>query len=203
MTHDSFIERIKSLSPRGVIIQREDFVQVSPIPLAASLAAKRLTLLPEDRLLTFFFDAPRSLRNNLLRRLRWLDTSGEAKAFAHTLLAADRMGNLPTLNTDEGAEYLDHLVHIDPDLVMTTIQRIFGELNADDLKQVTSGRRHLVWALERLAFRKASFDAAAALLRRLAASETEGDISNNATGQFTQLYQLYLSGTEAPPEMRL
>jgi hypothetical protein len=86
---------------------------------------------------------------------------------------------------------------------MTTIQRIFGELNADDLKQVTSGRRHLVWALERLAFRKASFDAAAALLRRLAASETEGDISNNATGQFTQLYQLYLSGTEAPPEMRL
>lgn len=203
MTHDSFIERIKSFSPRGVVIQRDDSVQVSPIPLAASLAAKRLTLLPVERLLTFFFDAPESLRNNLLRRLRWLDTSGDAKAFARALLAADRMGNLPILNTNGGAECLDNLVHVVPDVAMTTIQGVFGELTAEELKQVTLGRRYVVWALEKLAFRKASFDSAATLLRRLAASETEGDISNNATGQFSQLYQLYLSGTEAPPEMRL
>lgn len=203
MTHDSFIERIKSFSPRGVVIQRDDFVQVLPIPLAASLAAKRLTLLPQDRLLTFFLDAPESLRNNLLRRFRWLDTSEEARAFARALLAADHLGNLQTLNTNAGAECLDNLVHVDPDLAMTTIQRVFGELTAEELKRVTSGRRHLVWALEKLAFRKASFDSSATFLRRLAASETEGDISNNATGQFTQLYQLYLSGTEAPPEMRL
>lgn len=203
MTHDSFIERIKSFSPRGVIIERDEFVQVSPIPLAASLAAKRLALLSHDKLLSFFLDAPRSLTNALLHRLRRLDTCEEAKAFARTLLAANRMGNLPTLNTDEGAECLDNLVHVVPDLAMATLQRVFAELTADELEGVTDGRRHLVWALEKLAFRKASFDGAAALLRRLAASETEGDISNNATGQFTQLYQLYLSGTEAPPEMRL
>jgi hypothetical protein len=85
---------------------------------------------------------------------------------------------------------------------MATIHRVFDGLSAEELHQVREGRRHLVWALEKLAFRKESFDGAATLLRRLAASETEGDISNNATGQFTQLYQLYLSGTEAPPETR-
>jgi len=203
MTQDSFVERIKSFTSRGVVAQRDDSVQVTPIPLAAALGANRLELLSKDKLLDFFLRAPETLKNGLLRRLRWLDTSAEAKWLAQTLLAADCMGNLPTLNTNWGAECLDHLVHVDPDLVMTTVQRVFGELTADELQQVREGRRHLVWALEKLAFRKESFDGAASLLRRLAASETEGDISNNATSQFTQLYQLYLSGTEAPPDMRL
>jgi hypothetical protein len=40
-------------------------------------------------------------------------------------------------------------------------------------------------------------------LRRLGAAETEERIGNNASGQFKQLYQLYLSGTDASPEARL
>ena len=203
MTQDAFIERIKSFSSRGVIVKRDDYVQVAPIPLAASLGANRLEVLPEGNLLAFFLDAPESLKSSLLRRLRWFDTSADAKAFAHSLLAADCMGNLATLNTNWGAECLDHLVHVDPDLVLTTIQRVFGRLTDDDLHQVNAGRRYLVWALEKLAFRRENFDGAATILRRLAASETEETISNNATSQFTQLYQLYLSGTEASPEMRL
>ncbi|MDO8356198.1 MAG: hypothetical protein Q7U76_07400 [Nitrospirota bacterium] len=203
MTQDALVEHSKSFFSRGVVVQRGDFVQVAPIPLAASLGSTRLSLLPERRLLAFFLEAPDSLKTSLLRRMKWLDTSAEAKAFARSLLAADCLGNLAILNTESGAECLDHLVHVDPDLVMVTIQRVFGGLADDELQQVRAGRRHLVWALEKLAFRKESFDGAAMLLRRLAASETEGNISNNATGQFKQLYQLYLSGTEAPPEVRL
>ena len=203
MTQDAFIERIKSFSSRGVIVKRGDYVQVAPIPLAASLGANRLEVLPEGNLLAFFFDAPESLKNSLLRRLRWFDTSANAKTFAQKILAATCMGNLETFNTKWGAECLDHLVHVDPDLVMTTIQRVLGGLTADELQQVNTGRRYLVWALEKLAFRRESFDGAATMLRRLAASETEETISNNATGQFTQLFQLYLSGTEASPELRL
>ena len=40
-------------------------------------------------------------------------------------------------------------------------------------------------------------------MRRLGAAETEENISNNASGQFKELYQLQLSGTEASPEERL
>lgn len=203
MTQDAFIERVKSFGSRGVVIQRGDFIQVTPIPLAAVLGAHRLSLLPEKKLVDFFSAAPDRLKQSLLRRIRWLDTSAEAKAFARILLGTDYFGNLATLNTDFGAESLGRLVHIDPDLAMATIERVFGEQTSEDLCSVNAGRRHLVWALEKLAFRKESFDGAAKLLRRLAASETENNISNNATGQFKQLYQLYLSGTESPPRPRL
>ena len=86
---------------------------------------------------------------------------------------------------------------------MATIDRVFGGRTNDELRVVADGRRHLVWALEKLAFRENSFDSAATLLRRLAAAETEERISNNASGRFKQLYQLYLSGTEAGPAARL
>jgi hypothetical protein len=138
-----------------------------------------------------------------LKRLRWLDTAPEAKQFAQTLLNSENLGNITALNTDFGAECLDRLVHVDPDTAMATIDRVFGSLTTQDLRAIEDGRRHLVWALEKLAFRKQSFDRAATLLRRLAVAETENHISNNATGQFKQLYQLYLSGTEADPAARL
>lgn len=40
-------------------------------------------------------------------------------------------------------------------------------------------------------------------MRRLGAAETENHIGNNASEQFKGLYHLYLSGTEADPEIRL
>jgi hypothetical protein len=203
MTHDEFVEGIKSFKSRGIVIQRADFVQATPIPLAASLAAHRLSFLSANRLAAFFLEAPDRLKRSLLRRLRWLDTSPDAKAFARKLLDAKCLGNFTTLNTDFGAECLDHLVHVDPDLAMATIDRVFGKLRSEELQSVESGRRYLVWALAKLAFRKESFDGAATLLRRLAASDEEGNIFKNATSQFTQLYQLFLSGTESPPTARL
>ena len=203
MTEDAFVAQIKSFTSRGIIEQRGDYAQVAPIPLAARLGAHRLSLLADGKLVAFFGKAPADLKENLLRRLRWLDTAPEAMAFAQTLLAPDNLGNLAALNTDFGAKCLDRLVHVDPATTMATIDRVFGGLSNDELRAVSEGRRHLVWALEKLAFRKESFDRAATLLRRLATAETEDRISNNANGQFKQLYQLYLSGTEAEPNARL
>ena len=94
-------------------------------------------------------------------------------------------------------------MHVDPDLAMATIHRVFGKLSNEELQGIESGRRYLVWALAKLAFRKESFDSAATLLRRLAASDAESNIFKSATSQFTQLYQMFLSGTEAPPTARL
>jgi len=203
MTQDAFVEQINSFSSRGVILKRGNHAQVTPIPLAASLGSNRLTLLPTTTLSTFFMDATPSLRNSLLRRMRWFDTTPEVKEFARNLLATNCLGNLEALNTDSGSEYFDLLVHVDPEAVMTTIHRLIGSLMSEELQQIVAGRRYLVWALEKLVFRRQGFDTAATLLRRLATSETEAGIANNATGQFTQLYQLYLAGTEASPDMRL
>lgn len=203
MTGDAFVEHVKSFKARGIGAQRGDFMQVQPIPLAARLAADRLSLLPDGKLATFFLDAPGELKGSLLRRIRWLDMQPEAKGFARRILAPDIMGNLGTLNTRFGSETLDRLVHLDPDHAMSVIDSVFGKLSIDELQTVVEGRRYLVWALEKLAFRSATFERAARLLRRLGAAETEDKIGNNASGEFTGLFQLYLSGTEAGPDERL
>ncbi len=203
MPEDTFVEDLKSIKPRGIIVQRGDFVQVQPIPLAARLATDRLSLLPDGKLASLFAEAPSELRISILRRFRWLDTSPEAKIFAKQLLHENCLGNLAALNSGFGSEAVDHLVHIEPDAVMSTIDRLFGKLPLEQLYDIKEGRRHIVWALEKLAFRKKTFERAATLLRRLGAAETEEQIGNNACGQFKQLYQLYLSGTQASPEERL
>jgi hypothetical protein len=141
---DVFIESVKSFKPRGIIEQRGDFIQVTPIPLATCLGVRRLSLLPDGKLEAFFAKAPPELRTSLLKRLRWLDTAPEAKQFAQTLLSSENLGNIAALNTEFGAECLDRLVHIDPDTAMVTIDRVFGSLTTQDLGVIKDGRRHLV-----------------------------------------------------------
>jgi hypothetical protein len=115
MSEDIFVEALKSFQPRGIIIQRGAFIQVQPIPLAARLAARRLSLLPDGKLGLFFIQAPRELRLSILRRLRWLDTSAAAQAFARQLLQEGNLGNLTALDSRFGSEALDYLVHVEPD----------------------------------------------------------------------------------------
>jgi hypothetical protein len=203
MSEDAFVEDLNSFKSRGIIVQRGDFVQVQPIPLAARLGAHRLSLLLDAKLVSFFMAAPPDLRVSLLRRLRWLDTSPKAKTFARRMLHENCLGNLPALNSGLGSEALGHLVHVEPDAVMSTIDHVFGDLSIDQLRCIKAGRRHIVWTLEKLAFRKETFERAATLMLRLGAAETEEQIGNNASEQFKQLYQLYLSGTQASPEERL
>jgi len=155
-----------------------------------------------DKLLDLFNQAPGELRASLLRRLKWMDTSPTAVAFAERLLEPDLLGSYAALNTETGSKALDRLVHVAPDAVARTIERVFGSLTIDELRAAEGARRYLVWSLEKLVFRKQTFNSAARLLRKLAAAETE-NFSNNSTGIFKQLYQLYLSGTEADPATRL
>lgn len=203
ISSDRFIEHILSFDARGLVIKRGGFIQIDPIPLAARLGEHRLSVLSADALLRLFKSAPVELQASLLKRMRWLDTSPTARAFARAMLSKEGIGNLAALNTESGAKCLDRLVHVDPEAATTTIDRVFGDLGIDELKALKDGRRYLVWALEKLVFRKASFDRAATLLRRLAAGENEDAIGNNASGQFKQLYQLQLCGTEAEPAARL
>ncbi len=196
------MEHILSFEARGIVTRRGDFLQVGPVPLAARLGLARLAVMTADKLLDFFNQAPEELRASLLRRLKWMDTSPTATAFAERLLEPDLLDNFARLNTEAGSKALDRLVHVAPDAVARTIERVFGSLTIDELRAAEGARRYLVWSLEKLVFRRKTFDSAARLLRKLAVAETES-FSNNSTGTFQQLYQLYLSGTEADPAARL
>lgn len=201
-TTPRFVEHLLSFESRGIITRRGDFLQVGPVPLAARLGLTRLALMTADKLLDFFNQAPEELRASFLRRLKWMDTSPTATAFAERLLEPGLLGSYVALNTEAGSKALDRLVHVAPDAVARTIERVFGSLTIDELRAAEGARRYLVWSLEKLAFRRKTFVSAARLLRKLAVAETE-NFSNNSTGIFQQLYQLYLSGTEADPAARL
>ena len=53
-----------------------------------------------------------------------------------------------------------------------------------------------MWALERLCFREETFVESAKVLMCFAVAEIETYYSNNATDYFTQLFRIFLAGTE-------
>lgn len=99
------------------------------------------------------------------------------------------------INTDQGARLIMSLSEIAPKEVMEALVICFKAKSTEELLEFKDGRRYLVWALERLCFRKETFKDATRLLYRLAQAENE-NIGNNATNKFYQLFQPYLAGTE-------
>ena len=198
---ERLVEVLHGAQGRGIVERRGHFVQIVPIPLAARLASARLQKLPDTTLSRFFVTAPEGLKSSLLARLRWLDTTDEAHQFARQLLDEAQFGNLSALRTDFGAKCLERLVHVDPDRVMRTLDRILLPLELEDLGSFSyTTRAHLVLALERLVFRNATFERAARMLLRLAVAAPMNDA---AARNFQQLFHLHLSGTEVAPDRRL
>ena len=201
-TGDEMYEHLAEAAKHHIVDRRNRFFIAQPLPIAVFLGTRRLDLLRVSTIMHFIEMAPENLLLSFLRQWRHFDVSKTAVAVAERLLARDgKFGSLEALNTEFGSQCLDALVHVSPDAVLDTINRVFISLSVDELKEVKNGRRHLVWALEKLAFRKRSFPIAARLLMRLAAAENE-IYGNNATGLFKGYFQLHLCGTEADPFVR-
>lgn len=200
---DIFIEALNSLSVRGITRRRGNYIQVQLITLATLLGKQRLNSLRKGKISTIFEDMPDALQVELLRQLRWLDTHPEAHNFARALLTPTKLGNFEALNSARGTEYLNYLVHIVPDLVMLTVDTVLGSLSLNELTRFDKGKQHLIWALDKLAFREQSFLGAATLLRKFSAVAEPSTYTDTATSHFLRLYQVLLSGTEASPDLKL
>jgi len=201
-TGDQMYEHLAKAAEHQIVDHRGRFFTVQPLPIAAFLGARRIDLLRIKTILHFIESAPPDLLFSFLSQWRHFDVSTTAVTVASRLLQRDgQLGSLENLNTEFGSKCLDALVHANPDEVSDTVNRVFGALSIEELTEIKAGRRYLVWALEKLVFRKSSFSMGTRLLMRLAAAENE-TWSNNATGLFKQLFQLHLSGTEVEPSAR-
>lgn len=195
---------LKRFEKRGIVLFRGRYAAVQPLPLAVHLAARQLAEMRPETVEAIAADAPSDLAQGFFKRLQNLDFSPEAKRFAERQLAqGGAFSTLEALSSDHRARLFGSLVHVTPDWAMATMDRVLGSLADPELKRTGPGRRHLVWALEKLAFRLETFDPAARLLLRLAVAETDHRVGNNATGVFKHLFNLHLSGTQAPPDQRL
>jgi hypothetical protein len=109
------------------------------------------------------------------------------------------------LKTEQGARLFLALTEADPELALECLKRTIGKWSKEELLAFTTGRREVVWALERIAIWKDLFTDAARILLALGEAENES-YSNNASGVFAGLFTPAYgraAPTEAPPLERL
>ena len=111
-------------------------------------------------------------------------------------------GSAEVLNTELGSQLFRFVVGVNPIATVNSLYSAFAKMDKEMLKKIGPGRRNLIWAIEKLCFRKETFETAAKILYAFAVSENE-NWSNNATGQFVQLFQTLIPGTETDFDERL
>ena len=109
------------------------------------------------------------------------------------------------LKTRLGSRFFLALAEADPKSALKCLMRTMGTWDRDALFHFTTGRRDVVWALEKIAMKRDLFVDAARLLLALGEAENEG-WSNNASGTFAGLFSPgpgRVAPTEASPAERL
>lgn len=200
-TGQKMYRELSRFTERGVLFRQGDYGEVQPLPLAMRLSNQWLESNPSGALEILFRSLSEEMKLKMVGRLRWVSWSDKVTSFARALLA-EALPDETALDSEFGSKLLDRFVHLAPDATMEHLDSLLASNSIDELAAFDSGRRYTIWALEKLVFRRQTFDPAARLLLKLGAAENE-DWSNNASGQFIGLFQLYLSGTEATPEEKL
>ncbi|MCL5986949.1 MAG: hypothetical protein M1371_10380 [Actinobacteria bacterium] len=104
------------------------------------------------------------------------------------------------LRTELGANFFLALSKAKPESAMDFLENTVGKWAKEELLNFTTGRRDVVWALQKIAVWEHLFVRAANLLLALGEAENE-PYGNNASGIFKDLFQL-ITTTEASPIVR-
>ena len=147
-------------------------------------------------------DASPDLKVGAAKQLALLNTTEVAqKVVKHICREGGSFDSIKGILQSGHTEVLSYLAEIDTSLVAEQIRRSLQ--HSRDLDMIRGKiRRHLVRALEKIAFHNGSFDEGAHLLLRLALAENEA-YDNNATGLFVRLFPVILGNTAANGHVRL
>ncbi len=203
LTAADFRGGLEALVDQGVAQRRGNLVILEPKPVAIRLAEsqwREWNAGKWDEILAGGTSA--NLKVSAARQLSLLDTTDISKdVVAHVCRPGGPFDGFGGIAGTGHASVLSFLSEIDARIVVDQIERSLG--NVGDLSGVKGDtRRHLVWALEKIAFRRDTFEDGARLLLRLAVAENEQYIGNNATGQFKALFPMFLGNTAADGELR-
>lgn len=202
---DEFYDCVKRFEERGLIDRRGRFAKLVPKPLAIRLAAEwwRRTR-PQKQKELIESEMPGALVESFCDQISRLDFLPEVKTLTEELCGPQGpFGQAEVILSNRGSRLFRSLVEVNPEATSRALSTIIQHLNEKELFAIDGDvRRNLVWALEKLCFHEACFEEAANSLLLLASAENES-WSNNATGQFKQLFRTFLSGTEAPPSLRM
>ena len=201
---EKFHRICRKFKKRGILQQKGRFIRVTPIPLAITLAAEWWDNIASDQAIEIVNKvAAIGLAEQFCDQISKLHFSKKAQQLTKDLCGEQGpFGNAEVLNTEEGSRLFRSLVEVNPQATTDALERAFEGWTRDQMLKVGPGRRNLVWSLEKLCWWSETFPKAARLLLRFAVAENES-WGNNATGQFKQLFQIYLPGTQANLDERI
>ena len=194
---------VSRLIDRGAAQRKGRSVILQPRPAAMKLAERQWREWSrEDWDAVLAGDASPDLKVLAARQLAWLNTTDVAQeVVSHVCRIGGPFDGVEGISKAGHAEVLSDLAEISSGVVVRQIERCLDD--AEDLSLVDGdARRHVVWALEKIAFHPDSFEDGAHLLLRLAVAENE-TCGNNATGQFKSLFPMLLGNTAAVGDVRL
>ena len=203
MTPQSLHAAIVKLIDRGVAQRRGRAVVLQPRPIAMRLTERQWRAwTPEIREDVLTGDGSPALKVMAAKQLAWLNTMDFPRGVVREVCRPHGpFDGFQGLSRPDHTRVLSSLAEIDSEVVAEQIERSLDAV--DDLRTIEGDvRRHLVWTLEKIAFRSDSFEDGALLLLRLALAENE-TWGNNATGQFKALFPLLLADTAADGGARL
>ncbi|MEZ5586355.1 MAG: hypothetical protein R3E46_04725 [Sedimenticolaceae bacterium] len=202
---DSLYECVKRFEDRGVVNSVGRYAQVIPKPLAIRLAADWWKKTRKEKQVEIIgTEMPGQLEKSFCDQIAKLDFLPEVKTLTAELCGEQGpFGQAEVILSNRGSRLFRALVEVNPYATAEALYSTLNHLSDEQLKRIGGDiRRNLVWSLEKLCFRNETFRKSARVLLKLAANENES-WSNNATGQFKQLFRVFLSGTAAPPQKRL
>jgi hypothetical protein len=198
-----FYSCVKRFAERGLIDQRGRYAQLVPKPLAIRLAHQWWSTTQRQAQEDLINGMPDSMVTSFCDQVEKLDFLPEVKKFTASLCGQQGpFGQAEVILSVRGSRLFRAFVVVSPEATSSALYRVISSLSHDERLAITGDvRRNLVWALEKLCFHPALFGESAWVLFLLAVAENE-TWSNNATGMFTQLNRVQLSGTGAKPSVR-
>lgn len=195
----------KQLMNRNIVQRRGGEIHLLPKPITLKLAEQQWSEWTKDIWTSIFFgDLPKKLKAQAMRQLAYLNTTEVGCKVAKYLCRYDGyLSNMNGILNLSEVEALAPLAEIDPQSVADILEYSLEKFEYDDYLNIRDGlRRQMVRTLERIIFHDRTFEQGAMLLLHFAIAENES-WSNNATGQFIGIFNVFLGSTSANGEQRL
>lgn len=205
LTWPKFQEIIRNLQARK-ILQGENTLYITPKALHIKLWIDWWNTYGEGfHFEEFSKNLLDSLHEWFFEMFKYASESKVASQIVKELLGEEGLfKNGEYLKKKVGARFFLALTEADPKSALECLKKTVGTWCKGELLQFTTGRREVIWALEKIAIWRDLFAGAARLLLSLGEAENE-TWSNNASGVFAGLFSLAYgkaAPTEAPPQER-
>jgi hypothetical protein len=198
---NELFRQVAELKRRKLVQTRGKWRAVLPHALANRLAKQALGNLPQTQIMSAFEGHERLLKS-FSRRLSYLHDSPEACAIAKSWMTDEKWLANPCRLNELGLSLFFNLAPLVPEKALDSIEAAISSEQGDAFT-APSWPSHNRWMTlaHQLAYESNLFDRAARICLAFAVAEKAG--THAGCDMWKELFQLYLSGTLAPPQLRI